>query len=370
MSEHLLFLQAAGSDFDKAHDLVAAVVKAIRAPHGENAPGANGYYSCTGNGFVPERRGAQPERIAERVEHAGFTRQESVLVALATHATIASPFKDADIAWMASAAARIGDADLLLETAGVVFAFNTINRIADALRVQLEYRFLRGLKPIRGWVERRMASLTGLVYDLSYRHQPRQSPEELLDRVKVLFERLGVPAVPDVFKWLSQSPVVLEGVLAMLEANVTNAGVHLDQLKEAAALAVASRAMPSSELSKAVDQWLPQASLTDPNILRMWAAPSDTVADSSLESECRRYSWQVANAAHTISDEQLRKMSAFGLGEAELLDLTLATSVFSALAIIEPFSAASALNAGLGAAKVAATKDGQVQSTSIEELAV
>ena len=51
------------------------------------------------------------------------------------------------------------------ELAGVVFAFNTINRIADARRVQLECRFLRGLKPIRGWVERRLASLAGLVYD-------------------------------------------------------------------------------------------------------------------------------------------------------------------------------------------------------------
>ena len=84
---------------------------------------------------------------------------------------------------MASAAARVGDADLLVEMAGVVFAFNTINRIANARRVQLEYRFLRGLKPIRGWIERRLASLTGLVYDLSYKHRPRHSPEELLDRL-------------------------------------------------------------------------------------------------------------------------------------------------------------------------------------------
>ena len=53
-------------------------------------------------------------------------------MALAAHATIASPVTHLDVDWMASAAARIGDADLLLETAGVVFAFNAINRIADA----------------------------------------------------------------------------------------------------------------------------------------------------------------------------------------------------------------------------------------------
>ncbi len=265
-------------------------------------------------------------------------------MALAAHATIASPLGDVDIDWIASAAARIGDADLLLETAGVVFAFNTINRIADARRVQLEYRFLRELKPIRGWVERRLASLTGLAYDLSYKHKPRHSPAELQDRLGLLFERLGAPAVPEVFNWLSGSPVVLEGVLEMLEVNVMGAGVRFDLLKEAAAIAVASRAMPGSGLSRAVDQWLSQGSSPDSNTLLSWAAPSGVAApaDSGVVSACRRYSWQVANAAYTITDEQIRKISALGLSDAELLDLTLATALFSGLAIIEPISVAVA----------------------------
>jgi hypothetical protein len=75
---------------------------------------------------------------------------------LAAHATIASPLQDVDVHWIASAVARIGDEVLLLEAAGVAFAFNLINRIADARQVRLEYRFLRELRPIRGWVERRL----------------------------------------------------------------------------------------------------------------------------------------------------------------------------------------------------------------------
>jgi hypothetical protein len=271
-----------------------------------------------------------------------------LLVALAAHATLASPLSDVDVDWIASAAARIGDADLLLETAGVVFAFNTINRIADARRVRLEYRFLRELKPVRGWAERRMASLIGFVYDLSYKHRPRHSPAELLDRLGELFERLGAPGVPEVFNWLSQSPVVLEGVLEMIEVNVTRAGVRFDLLKEAAAIAVASRAMSGSALRTAVDPWLSQGSLPDSNKLRSWAAPSGIASDPCLVSACRRYSWQVANAAYTISDEQIRKISALGLLDAEILDLTLATALFSALAIIEPISAAVAPISGGG----------------------
>lgn len=294
------------------------------------------------NGFGPRRTVPHPERIAERVERAGCKGPEGLLVTLAAHATIASPLGELDVAWIASAAARVGDEDLLLEAAGVVFAFNFINRIADARRVRLEYRFLRELKPIRGWVERRFASLIGTLYDLTYRYQPRHSPTELLDRSGVLFERLGAPGVPQVFHWLSRSPAVLEGVLELIEANVMGAGVRFDLWKEAAAIAVASRAMSGSGLSTAVDRWIPRESASDSNALRSWAAPPDIAHDPCLVSASRRYSWQVANAAYTVTDEQIRKISALGLSDAEILDLTLAAALFSALAIIEPIGAAVA----------------------------
>jgi hypothetical protein len=156
----------------------------------------------------------------------------------------------------------------------------------------------------------------------------------------VLFDRLGAPNVPEVFNWLSRSPVVLEGVVEMLEASVTSAAVRLDLWKQAVAIAVASRAMPGSGLMRAVDQWLFQGSLPDSHALRFWAAGQDAASNSSLESACRRYSWQVANAAYSISDDQIRELTAIGLSDGELLDLTLATAVFSALAIIEPISVA------------------------------
>src|SRR5579872_4375710 len=211
MSEHLLFLQAAGSDYSRAHELVVAVTGAIRGPHAEQAPeeSRNGeqHNSAATNESARRRPTPNPERIVERLERAGWTGREGLLVALAVHATVASPLSGVDADWVAAVSDRIGDADLLRETAGVVFAFNTINRIADARRVRLEYRFLREMKPIRGWVERRLSSLTGLAYDLSYRHQSRRSSADLLGRLGVLFARLGAPAVPAVFDWLSRSPV-------------------------------------------------------------------------------------------------------------------------------------------------------------------
>jgi alkylhydroperoxidase family enzyme len=337
----LLFLQAAGSHFSTAHDLVAAVREAIRAPHHEQATDASrtDHAVRPHNGHGPRRPAVDPGQLAERLERAGCESHESLLVALATMATIDS-HADVDADWIASVATRIDDSDLLLQTVGVVFAFNTINRIADARRVQLEYRLVREWKPIRSWVERLLASFTGVAYDLSFKHHARHSSTELMDRLRLVFERLGVPEVPDVFRWLSRSPVVLEGVLEMLEANVSHAKVHPELLKVAMAIGVASRAMPGSELRKTVEQWLPPEALGDAKAVRAWAAPPSGGAGADLASACRRYAWQVANAAYTVTDDQIRQLATLGLSDAELLDLTLATSLFSALAIIEPISAA------------------------------
>lgn len=271
---------------------------------------------------------------------------------------------------MASAAARIGDRNLLLETAGVTFAFNTINRIADARRVKLECGLLRQWKPIRGWVERRLASLTSLAYDLSFKHHARQTPEELIDRLNVVFGRLGVKDVPNVFHWLSHSPVVLEGVLEMLEANFSSDGFRLNLLQETAAIAVSARATPGHCLSRAVDQWLPERSLPDLQRGDPSTTPSDADSAPGLELACRQYSWQVANAAYTITDEQILAMSKLGLVDAELLDLTIAASVFSALSIVESISVAVRPKTDCLDAEVVTKKGGQVRSGLPLEFAV
>jgi hypothetical protein len=345
MSEHLLFLQAAGTDFGSAHELVDAVSDAIRGPRDGQVDGdVYPFLACNltiNNESAPERPGLDPERIAVRVQRAGCSGPDGLLVALATHATIAAPLGEPDVDWIASAAARVGDEDLLREAAGVVFTFNTANRVADARRLRLEGAALREWRPIKGWLERRLATLTGLAYDLSYRHQPGRSAEEMLGRLAALFESMGARELPGVFAWLGRSPAVLEGVIEMVEANLTSAEVHPDLLKEAVGIAVASRAMPGSGLRTAVDQWLSRASLPSSGALRSRAAAPGDPSETDLASACRRYAWQVANAAYTITDDQIRRLAALGLSDAELFDLTLAASTFSALAIIEPIAAAA-----------------------------
>jgi hypothetical protein len=65
------------------------------------------------------------------------------VLSLAVCATLTSPAGAADAGRMAAGSSRLGDPDLALDMAGVVFAFNAVNRVADARGVELEYRFLR-----------------------------------------------------------------------------------------------------------------------------------------------------------------------------------------------------------------------------------
>jgi hypothetical protein len=192
-----------------------------------------------------------------------------------------------------------GDSELVLEMAGVVFAFNTVNRVADARRVKLEFLFLREFSPIRGWVERRFASQIGLAYDLSHEYQAEHSPEELLDRLGFLFRGSETPADPDVFRLLAQAPLVLEGISGMIVVNALDFGIRPDLWKGAIAIATGSKAMIHSSLRRAVKDLLNQDSLPDCETLLAFGASPGRDSDQDLVSACRQYAWRVSNEAYT-----------------------------------------------------------------------
>jgi len=277
-----------------------------------------------------------PEQIAARINGAGWDPQESLALGLAVYATLVSPAGPEDFERIVTATAELGDQCLALETAGVVFAFNTVNRVADARRVALEYRWIRELRPVNGWVERRFATLTGLAYDLSYAHLCHHTPDELFGRLSNLVQGLGSRTVPGFFNILRAAPNVLEGVSAMLDVEFRDATVGPNLLMEAAGVAAGCRVMAGSELSEMVDRWLDRASLPDSQTLVAVAASLPNRSELPLAAECRRYAWKVSNAAHTVTDDEIGRLLALGLSDAEILDLTLAAALFSALAVIEP----------------------------------
>jgi hypothetical protein len=276
------------------------------------------------------------EHTLRLIEASGWGPRESLVLALAVCTTLASPAGAAGAEWMSSALSSLGDTDLALDMAGVVFAFNAVNRIADARRVKLEYRFLRELGRFRGWIERRFVSLTGLAYDLAHVHRPKRQPHLVLHDLEGVFRRLGSREVPEMLRRLDRSPLVLGGVSEFILANARDARIRPELWREAIAIAVASRAMSGSCLVPIGDHWLPRSSSVGVDTRVDPASSIAFATGSDLISTCRRYAWQVSNAAYMITDEQIRGLHALGLSDAEVLDLTLAVALFSALAIVEP----------------------------------
>jgi hypothetical protein len=157
---------------------------------------------------------------------------DRALLALAVYTTLAAPFREDHARLIVAAKVALANPERVLEVAGVVFAFNAVNRIADARRVLLEYRWLRELKPIRGWVERGFASLTKLFYDLSEIPHPRYTCHESLRGLETLFRQRGSPDVPEALRLLGPAPRVLEGILEILASSCTLciACQHTDEL--------------------------------------------------------------------------------------------------------------------------------------------
>lgn len=276
------------------------------------------------------------EWFEQQIPAAGWTLAERRVLALALYATLASPASPAQAVEITAAAAALADPDLVLEMAGVVFTFNGINRIADARRVSLEYRWLRDLWPIQALVERVFSCLTGLVYELGYVHKAGHTPDEVLGGFDAFSRECGFVGAPALFGWLRFQPAVLEGVTTLLLVNARDAEVSRDLWIQAAAVAVASRSTPGSTLRPMIDAWLARSSLGDCNTLLPRALPGDAPADQ--ENLCVKYAWRVANAAHTIKDDDLRSLGEAGFSDPEVLDLTIAASLFAALSAIEPLA--------------------------------
>jgi hypothetical protein len=326
----LLFLQAAGTGPERAHQLVDAVSETFRAAIEISQP-------ATGDVSGPGRHGRSspdPSRLEKRLAELGCDMPDRALVVLAVDTTLAAPAREHDARRIAAATTALANPERMLEVAGVVFGFNLVNRVADARRVKLEFRWLRELKPIRGRVERGFASLTKLFYDLSEIEHPRYTAHESLCRLEALFQQRGAPGVPDALRVLEPAPRVLEGILEILAASCTAARVRSDFWIETAAIATASLAPTRSSLRQAIDAWLDRASLPDTDWLLARASADDQ--DPDLVATIRRYAWKTANAAYTITSQEVAGLRGLGLSDPEVLDLTLAASLFSALAITEP----------------------------------
>jgi hypothetical protein len=141
--------------------------------------------------------------------------------------TLATPASQEQADEITEWAVGLSDWNPVSEVAGVTFAFNTVNPIADARRVRLECRRLSDLWPFRAWVERGFSCLTGLIFDLGCVHHAGHDVEEVLGRINAFSRELG-GGTPALFERLRGQPAVLGGISTLLLVNARDCGISRD----------------------------------------------------------------------------------------------------------------------------------------------
>jgi alkylhydroperoxidase family enzyme len=221
-----------------------------------------------------------------------------------------------------------------LDAVGVMVAFNFVNRVANALGVELEhspylYRFkwVRSLLirletwVLRSWVDLRPRSLA-----------IRPAPENLR-RMDDLLRTVGFGTLPEFFHRLGDAPHLLEVQHDLFSEVLKSQGgdprtfisVGVGVLDE----------VPAPELRKAATSWFRLSGRSDPRHI-LSAARDGTCADLPIrERTVLRFAQDTTCCSERINRNRVDELRGCGFADAEILDLVILTALWNAASRLE-----------------------------------
>jgi alkylhydroperoxidase family enzyme len=210
------------------------------------------------------------------------------------------------------------------DAAGVVFAFNFITRVVNALGVEPEIpRWIRRIEPLRQLGLRAMGLFFRWFVDLDGKKVHGPTPAEHLAALGALFNELGFKNVPAWLERLSFAPPLLAAIREFLEALVRRdtAKGSFDANQFIAIGRTVLKSVPNAEtLTVLVDDWRPA---------------SCDKADPERSGLIMRFAKDIATRSYTLTRERIDELRAAGLDDAEVLDVTVIASLWSAAARLE-----------------------------------
>lgn len=210
------------------------------------------------------------------------------------------------------------------DAAGVMFAFNFITRVANALGVEPEIPgWMRRFRPLRQLGLRVIGLFFRWFVDLDGKQVQGPTPSEHLKALDALFIDLGLKNVPAWLERLSIAPPVLAAIREFLEALVrrdaANGGFDVNQFITIGRTVL--RSIPNAEtLMVLVDDWIPA---------------SCDVADAKRTALITRFANDVATRSYTLTRERIDELRTAGLDDAEVLDIVVIAALWSAAARLE-----------------------------------
>jgi alkylhydroperoxidase family enzyme len=212
------------------------------------------------------------------------------------------------------------------DAVGVMVAFNFITRVANALGVEPEIPgWMRRIEPLRQFGLRAMALFFRLFVDLGPRRVPGPTPGEHLAALRTLFADLRLGELPAWVERLSFAPPVLAAIREFLEALVRKdpqtGTIGIDQNQFMAIGRTVLRSIPNAEtLALLVHNWQPAA---------------DIEVNGQRTALITRFADDIVWRSHTLTQERIAELRAANLDDAEVLDVVVTATLWSAAARLE-----------------------------------
>ncbi len=279
---HMIFLQAAGMDRDKAYEVELLLADA--------------------EGLSPAEKAAV--RFAARV-----TREPRALAA-------------SDRVLLAKAWPAIEERVEIIST---IAAFNTVTRVANSLGVSLEIpQVVRRFNTTRKGAISLLSRLTALSLDLAEKSLPARSPEENTAALTELFRsQLGFDGIPPGFELLNTCPEFFDGHLRLLEKSV--AMVPRDRWMRSGL--VVGRLSGCDYLSINCSDWLAHRGDEGSEVIA--ASEGATTGLPKVEEACLRFVRDVTLHSHTINKKRIEELRCLGMSDGAILDTAFVASIFN-----------------------------------------
>jgi alkylhydroperoxidase family enzyme len=210
------------------------------------------------------------------------------------------------------------------DAVGVMFAFNFITRVVNALGVEPEIPgWMRRAEPLRQLGLRAMAVFFRLFVNLERKRVHGPTPSQHLAALRILFIDLRLGELPTWLERLSFAPPLLAAIREFLEALVrrdtATGGLDVNQFMAIGRTVLQS--IPNAKtLTTLADEWQP--------------APRAEV-DTHRSALITRFANDVALRSYTLTSERIDELRAADLDDAEVLDVVVTAALWGAAARLE-----------------------------------
>jgi alkylhydroperoxidase family enzyme len=211
------------------------------------------------------------------------------------------------------------------DAVGVIFAFNFITRVANALGVEPEMPgWVRRVEPLRQLGLRTMALFFRLFVDLDRKRVHGPTPSEHLTVLRTLFSELRLGELPGWVERLSFAPPLLAAIREFLEVLVrrdaANGYFGLDAIQFMGIGRTVLQSIPNAgTLAILADNW----------------QPARAEADAKRTALITRFANDVALRSYTLTRDRIDELRAANLDDAEVLDVVVTTALWCAAARLE-----------------------------------